>query len=56
LTPQTSLRCAAIRDATNKSWVLGNERLKNEIARLTERRVEPAPRGRPRKQEIHDAA
>ena len=46
----------AIRDATNTSWVLGNDRFKAEIARLTERRVEPAPRGRPRKPEAHDAA
>ena len=47
---------AALRDATNKGWVLGNDHFKAEIARLTERRVEPAPRGRPRKQESHDAA
>lgn len=46
----------AIRDATNKAWVLGDGRFKDEIARLTERRVEPPPRGRPRKQEAHDVA
>lgn len=46
----------AIRDATNKAWVLGDGRFKDEIARLTERRVEPAPRGRPRKREMHHVA
>jgi putative transposase len=37
-----------IRDATNKAWVLGGDRFKEEIADLTERRTAPAPRGRPR--------
>ncbi|MBX9635332.1 MAG: hypothetical protein K2X44_10165, partial [Magnetospirillum sp.] len=30
---------AAIRDATNKVWPLGSDRFKDELARLTERRV-----------------
>ncbi|MBI5121271.1 MAG: transposase [Rhodospirillales bacterium] len=40
----------SIRDATNKSWVLGGERFKEEIADLSGRRVAPAPRGRPRRE------
>jgi len=39
-----------IREATNKSWVLGGARFKTEIAALAERRIEPLPKGRPRKQ------
>jgi putative transposase len=41
---------ADIREATNKAWVLGGERFKEEIASLAKRRVTPAPRGRPRKE------
>lgn len=47
---------AAIRDATNKAWVLGSDRFKEDVARLTARRIEPAPRGRPRKQEARHVA
>ncbi len=39
----------AINDATNKAWLLGSEVYKAEMAKLTERRVEPVARGRPRK-------
>ena len=39
----------AINDATQKAWLLGSEAYKVEMAKLTERRVEPAGRGRPRK-------
>lgn len=38
----------AIRDATNKSWVLGNDRFKARIETLSGRRTAPLPRGRPR--------
>ena len=38
----------AIREATNKAWVLGRERFKAKIAELTDRQVSPLPRGRPR--------
>mgnify|MGYP003495614689 FL=1 len=38
-----------ITDATNKAWVLGSSTYKAEMAKLTERRVEPVARGRPRK-------
>lgn len=37
---------AAIRGATNAGWVLGNERFKQEIEMLTQRRGSPLPRGR----------
>ena len=37
-----------IRKATNKAWVLGNERFKARLTKKTERRVAPLPRGRPR--------
>ena len=37
-----------IREATNKAWVLGRDRFRKKIATMTERRVEPLPRGRPR--------
>lgn len=39
----------AIREATNKAWVLGGERFKKEISAVAERRVQPLPKGRPRK-------
>ncbi len=38
-----------IRKATNKAWVLGNERFKQGIQQQLERRVEPATRGGDRK-------
>jgi len=44
----------AIRAATNKAWVLGNERFREKIERLSERRVAPKPRGRPRKAQNDD--
>ncbi len=37
-----------IREATNKAWVLGSERFKARLARKTDRRIAPLPRGRPR--------
>ena len=40
---------AAIRDATNKAWVLGSERFKAEIGILSKRRIQPLPKGRPKK-------
>ena len=38
----------AIRDATNKAWVLGNDRFKKQIQTLTDRRVDKLPKGRSR--------
>jgi putative transposase len=45
--PEASL--AEIREATNKAWVLGNDRFKQRIQKQLERRVEPAARGGDRK-------
>lgn len=38
-----------IRQATNKAWVLGNDRFKRRIEKLLDRRIEPKPRGGDRK-------
>ncbi len=38
---------SAIREATNKAWVLGSDRFNARIERLTTRRASPLPRGRP---------
>ena len=39
----------AIRAATNKAWVLGNDRFREKVERLSGRRAAPRPRGRPRR-------
>lgn len=39
----------AIRESTNKGWVLGNDRFRDKIERLSDRRAAPKPRGRPKK-------
>lgn len=39
-----------VRQATNGNYVLGNERFKNEIAQMLNRRVSPGTTGRPGKQ------
>jgi len=36
-----------IREATNKAWVLGSDKFKNRIKRLSDRRTTPLPKGRP---------
>ena len=38
-----------IRDATNKAWVLGNNKFREKIKKLQERQVGPKPRGGDRK-------
>ena len=40
----------ALRDATNKGWVLGNDRFREEIERLSGRRSVAKARGRPKKE------
>ncbi|MGH8653912.1 MAG: transposase [Gammaproteobacteria bacterium] len=40
----------AIRDATNKGWVLGNDRFMEKISAAVSRRMAPLPKGRPRKE------
>jgi putative transposase len=47
---------AAIRTATNKGWVLGNDRFKRRMEKQAARRVEPAPRGGDRKSADFKAA
>ncbi len=39
----------AIRESTNKGWVLGGDSFRMKIERLSDRRTAPKPRGRPRK-------
>ena len=49
---QLSENCIAdIREATNKSWVLGNDRFKQRIQEPLGRRVEPKARGGDRESE-----
>ncbi|MEQ1555910.1 MAG: transposase [Gallionella sp.] len=40
----------AIRDATNKGWVLGDSRFGEKVSALTDRRAMPMARGRPKKE------
>ena len=40
----------AIREATNKAWVLGSDRFKARLGKKIDRRVAPLPRGRPPKE------
>ena len=44
-----------IREATNKAWVLGNDRFKQRIQEQLGRRVEPKARGGDRKSEQFNA-
>lgn len=45
----SSQQIMEITQATSKAWMLGSSRFKIEMSKLTERRVEPIKRGRPRK-------
>lgn len=38
-----------IRDCTNKGWVLGSDYFKEKVEKLTSRRAQPKPKGRPKK-------
>jgi putative transposase len=42
-----------IRDATNKAWVLGHDRFKEQIEEMTTRRVAPKPKGGDRKSKAY---
>ena len=53
LTPESEL--TMIRDATNKSWALGNERFVAEVEALSQRRAASKGRGRPRLQVMASA-
>lgn len=44
----------AIRSATNKGWVLGNDRFREKIEQLSGRRAAPKPRGRPKRVGVDD--
>ncbi len=39
----------AIRNATNKAWVLGEGRFREKVEALSQRRAAPLPKGRPRR-------
>ncbi len=43
--PVSEESISAIREATNKAWVLGNDRFKQSIREKLKRRVEPAAKG-----------
>jgi len=45
---------AEIRDCTHKGWALGNERFRDAIEALGQRRATSKGVGRPRKREIKD--
>jgi len=45
-----------IRQATNKAWVLGDEKFKDKIAQLMNRRVSPKSRGGDRKSKVYREA
>lgn len=48
-TPVPAALVAEIESATHKSWPLGSESFRRSLGKLTDRRLEPAKRGRPRK-------
>ena len=43
----------SIRESTNKGWVLGNDRFKDQVSDLLGRRVEPRTRGGDRKSKAY---
>jgi putative transposase len=47
-TPIEKNELETIRAATNKAWVLGDDRFKGKVERLAGRRAAPLARGRPR--------
>jgi putative transposase len=47
----SQLELESIRGATNKAWVLGSEKFKKRVEKLSGRRAKPKPRGRPKKKE-----
>ena len=47
----SQLELESIRVATNKAWVLGSEKFKKRVEKLSGRRTSPKPRGRPKKKE-----
>jgi putative transposase len=49
------LSLAGIREATNKAWVLGSERFKQQIAQRLNRRAERLAKGGDRKSQAYRA-
>ena len=49
--PMDAAMLKIIRDSTNKGWAMGGGRFMNKIEALTDRRVAPLPKGRPKRQE-----
>lgn len=47
--PDEDHQVEAIRQATNRAWILGSEQFQNQVATLLQQRVRPLPLGRPRK-------
>jgi putative transposase len=50
----SQLEIESIRDATNKAWVLGAEKFKRKVEKISGRRAMPKPKGRPRKNKAAD--
>jgi putative transposase len=50
----SQLELESVRAATNKVWVLGSEKFKNRVEKLSGRRTSPKPKGRPKKNEDLD--
>ncbi|HEX7640608.1 MAG TPA: transposase [Burkholderiaceae bacterium] len=49
--PMDAEMLKTIRDSTNKGWAMGGGRFKSKIETLTDRRVAPLPKGRPKRAE-----
>jgi len=49
--PMDAEMLKTIRESTNKGWAMGGGRFKSKIETLTDRRVAPLPKGRPKRQE-----
>jgi putative transposase len=47
-TPMDVDMLKVIRESTNKGWAMGSGRFKDKVETLTERRVTPLPKGRPK--------
>jgi putative transposase len=49
--PMDAAMLDTIRNSTNKGWAMGAGRFKSRIESLTDRRVAPLPKGRPKRQD-----
>ena len=48
--PMDAAMLKTIRESTKKGWAMGGGRFKTRIETLTDRRVAPLPKGRPKRQ------